>query len=343
MSRSKFAQFLTGLVKEADAAVALTVAVIAGLFDVIPGIPNTTLTQIVNQATLVVLGLLAVNILRDRARRRPVEAEVREALHETADVLRALPGRLDRMAEFERLVGRTSQMIDDSSVVRVLARNEVTETLTEMRRDTDRWLFKGGTGTYIRAVTLPECVNNARRARRALLVRLEIIDPTDDEVCGTYARFRQSVAEDSSQDELWSIERTRNEAYATILAASWYRQRFQFLDIDVGLSARMTTFRYDMAASALIITREDPRSPAMLASRGKFFYEHIGTELQVSLDQARRVPIEQARSAPLGDSPSIEEVRKLFQVLGMGLPRTFADTDVIDITRRALQPRNPYT
>jgi len=79
-----------------------------------------------------------------------------------------------------------------------------------------------------------------------------------------------------------------------------------------------------------------------MADRGKFYYEYISTELQASLDQARRVPIEQARSAPLSDSPSIEEVRKLFQVLGLGLPRSFRDQDIIDITRRALQPRNPY-
>ena len=34
-------------------------------------------------------------------------------------------------------------------------------------------------GTYIRAKTLPECVAAARRERRTLIVRLEIIDPTD--------------------------------------------------------------------------------------------------------------------------------------------------------------------
>jgi len=192
---SRFSSRLAWLIKEADAAVALTVAVIAGLFDVIPGVPDSTMRQIVNQATLVVLGLLAINILRDRARRRPVEMDVREALHDAVDVLQKLPAKLDRMDRLEDLVDRTNRMIDESSVLTVLARTEVSDKLAEMRRSTDRWIFKGGTGTYIRAVSLPECVNNARRERRALLVRLEIIDPTDEDVCGTYARFRQAVAD----------------------------------------------------------------------------------------------------------------------------------------------------
>jgi hypothetical protein len=234
-------------------------------------------------------------------------------------------------------------MIDDSSVLRVLARSEVTETLAEMRRTTDRWMFKGGTGTYIRAVTLPECVTTARRDRRTLLVRLEIIDPSDEAVCDTYARFRRAVGEDpGGVEELWTLERTRKESYATVLAACWYRQRFGLLDIDVGLSSTMSTFRYDMSATAVIITRENPNSPALMSDRGKFFYDYLSAELQASIDQARPVPIEQTRSTPLSDEPSIEEVRKLFQVLGLGLPRTFTDSDVIEITRRALEPRNPY-
>jgi DNA-binding transcriptional LysR family regulator len=38
-------------------------------------------------------------------------------------------------------------------------------------------------GTYTRAVTLPACYRFAREHRRSVEVRLEILDPTDLEVC----------------------------------------------------------------------------------------------------------------------------------------------------------------
>ncbi|MCW2887004.1 MAG: hypothetical protein QOE54_7110 [Streptosporangiaceae bacterium] len=335
-------RFAAWLARNADAAVALLLAVFVGALGLSPALGDKQ-SEVVASATLVVLGLLATAILRDRYRRAPVEEEVRDTLRGASRVLDALPERLSRMEELENLVVRTRQALDESSVVQVLNGAEVAPTLAKARRTTDRWIYKGGTGTYIRAVTLPECVGFARRDRRALLVRLEILDPTDEEVCDTYARFRRSALDETdSSGELWTLERTRKESFATILAACWHRQRFRLLDIDIGLSSAMTTFRWDLSSSCVVITREDPSAPAMMVDRGKFYYDWCTTELLASLDQARRVPIEQARAAPLGDEPTVEEVRKLFDVLNLGLPRSFTDRDVGDIARKALQAKNPY-
>jgi hypothetical protein len=332
-------RFAAWLAKNADAAVALLLALFVGALSL--GFELNT--QIVYGTTLLTLGLLATSILRDRYRRIPVEEEVRDTLHGAAQVLSALPERLSKMEDLESLVARTRQALDESSVVQVLNGVEVAPTLAEARKTTDRWIYKGGTGTYIRAVTLPECVSFARRERRALLVRLEILDPTNEDVCDIYARFRRSALDQpDNSDELWTLERTRKESFATILAACWHRQRFRLLDIDIGLSSSMTTFRWDLSSNCVVITREDPRAPAMMVDRGKFYYDWCSTELLASLDQARRVPIEQARAAPLSDEPTVEEVRKLFDVLGLSLPRSFTDRDVGDIVRKALQAKNPY-
>ncbi|GAA3233458.1 hypothetical protein [Actinocorallia longicatena] len=326
-------RFALWLAKNADAAIALLLAVVVAAISL--GDPGS---KVVASATLLVLGLLAAGILRDRARRGPVEEEVRDALGRIA----VLPERLDQIARFELLVDRTRQKLDESSAVQILTGSEVAPVLAEARGGTDRWIYKGGTGTYIRAVTLPECVAAARRERRALLFRLEIIDPSDEEVCDVYARFRRSVGETVDGIEPWTLERTRKESYATILAACWHRERFRLLDIDIGLASTMTTFRWDLSSSCVVITREDPNGPALKIDRGKFYYDWCSTELLASLDQARRVPIEQARSAPLSDEPTVEEVRRLFQSLGLPLPRGFTDRDVADITLRALRAVDPY-
>jgi hypothetical protein len=277
----------------------------------------------VNGATLLILAVLAAAVLRDRSRTEAME-----------DVLEDLP---------EGLRKSTRDALDEMSMVRVLRGSEVGRALEEARQNTDRWFFKGGTGTYIRAVTLPTCIERARERRRTLRMRLEIIDPTNEDVCEQYARFRQSgVNRLDATGEPWTLDRTRKESFATILAACLHKQHYQFLELEIGLSARMTTFRWDLSDSRIVITQEDPGAPAMMIERGKPYYDAWSTELQASFDQASRVPLEQVRQSRLSAEPTVEEVRKLFVNLSIPLPHGFTDRAVSDIIRKALQPTNPY-
>ncbi|MBO2449723.1 hypothetical protein J4573_21655 [Actinomadura barringtoniae] len=334
-------RFVIWFGKNADAAIALLVAVVVTLMDIGFQLPHED--QITSSAILLVMGLLASSVLRDRGRRAPVEAEVRDTLQASSATLDGLTEKLSRLEEFENVVSGTKRALEETAVVRVISGGQVGEVLAEARRGTDRWFFKGGTGTYIRARTLPECVATARRERRTLLFRLEIIDPTNVEVCEAYARHRRSVTDDpDGTGETWTLERTRKEAYATILAACWHKQRFGMLDIDMGVSATMTTLRYDLSKSCVVVTRDDPRGEALVIDNDKFYYGWYSAELQISLDQARRVPIEQARLAPLDDEPTVEEVRKLFEVLGIELARGYTDRDIVDIIRKALRAKDPF-
>lgn len=327
-------RFATWAGKNADAVIALVLAIAVALLGLGLNLPNED--EITNSAVLAVVALLATSLLRERSRREPVDTEVRDSLVD----LRAKLGQLET---FEGVVDGTKQALEETSVVRVISGAQVGHVLEEARRDTDRWFFKGGTGTYIRAKTLPECVSAARRDRRTLWFRLEIIDPTNEAVCGDYAQHRRSVeVRPDATGEEWSLERTRKEAYATILAACWHKQRFGMLDIDIGLSQTMTTLRYDLSASRAVVTRDDPRGEALVIESGKFYYGWISAELQTSLDQARRVPVERIRTAPLDDEPTVEEVRKLFEVIGIDLAPGYTDRDIVEITRKALRAKDPY-
>ncbi|WP_395106879.1 hypothetical protein [Actinomadura sp. SCN-SB] len=334
-------RFATWIGKNIDAVIALVLAIAVGVLSVGFDLPNES--EITDGAVLAVVGLLATYLLRDRARRGPVEVEVRQALQSSSTSLDDLSAKFDRLDVFEGVVTDTRRALEETAVVRVISGAQVGQVLEEARRDTDRWFFKGGTGTYIRAKTLPECVSAARRDRRTLWFRLEIIDPTNEAVCGDYAQHRRSVADrPDATGETWTLERTRKEAYATILAACWHKQRFGMLDIDIGLSQTMTTLRYDLAASRVVVTRDDPRGEALVIDSGKFYYGWISAELQTSLDQARRVPVERARTAPLDDEPTVEEVRKLFEVLGIDLAPGYTDRDIVEIIRKALRAKDPY-
>ncbi|MFG1794992.1 hypothetical protein [Nocardia sp. NPDC049149] len=284
-----------------DGSFAVILAITVGLLQFLDVIG----TDQVNAAMLLVLGLVAITLLRDR--------------HLSAKAVR------------------------DASSVHLLYGPEIGHAHTLARRGTEQWIFKGGTGTYIRAVTLRECVENARREQRPLRVQLEILDPANEQLCKTYAQFRSSLSPEADRTgEQWTTDRTRKEAFATILAACWYRQRFTFLTIDVGLSSVMTTFRWDLSSSCVIVTQDNPNTPAMMFERDKPYYRDYNRELVASFKQTRQVPLSRSEELPLADEPSVDQVRGLFTVLGMELPTAFTDRDVADIVRRALQPRNPY-
>ncbi|MFI9590953.1 hypothetical protein [Nonomuraea sp. NPDC052265] len=325
--------------QNADGAIALLLAVVVGVLGIMPDkvVPTDVQTQLVNAATLVIMALVATALLRDRVRQAPVEETI------TSGALAQLPVRLSRLEEIETLVHGTRKALDALQLVRVLgSKQEIAQMHAEARQDTTRWSFKGGTGTYLRAVTLPECVAAARRDKRHLVVRVEVIDPSNVEVCETYAHYRRSLSDSpDATGETWTTDRVRKESYATILAAFWYRQRYGLLDIEVGLSASMTTFRWDLSATRLIMTVEDPNR-AMTALAGTFYYENCDTELRLSFEQARRVPMDMYKKAQLGDEPTIEEVQDLFGRIGVPLPKAYDGRDVVDIARKALRAVDPY-
>jgi hypothetical protein len=327
-------RLVTWVGRNADGLLALLLAGVVALVTWL----DLVSAEATESATLLVLAVLAGTMLRERARQRSVEQDVGELTSATRDARRALDSEL---AAIRGRLDDSKLALDGLSMVRALTGLEVNHALAEARRDTDRWLFKGGTGTYMRAVTLPECVANARRAKRALLVRIEIIDPTNDEACRRYGEFRRSLP-DQPDGEPWTLDRVRKESFATILAGLWWRRQYHLLDVEIGLSAVMTTLRWDQSASRLIITQEDPRSPALMVERGRFYYDRLEVEVRSSHDQARKVALDQARAIVLSEEPTVDETRQFFATLGLDLPSSFGERDIQDIIRKVLRPKNPY-
>lgn len=335
-------RFTAWLSRNGEVAIALALASALALLTLADVLPAAQNQNIITAATLVVLALLATVLLRDRIRVESGERRTEEVTQRTLDLLARMPDEKG-LAELRETVASTRRAIEDASMARIVPGDEVGYVLASARRDTDRWFFKGGTGTFLRAVTIPDCVALARKERRTFKLQIEVIDPTNDLLCRRYADYRRSLSpQPDGTGETWTLDRTRKESFATIVAACWYREHFTFLDIALGLSATMTTFRWDMSARYVVITQEDPRAPALVAEAGRPYYRAWDRELHVSLEQARHIPIEAARDVPLGEEPSIEAVRRLLHTVGLELPRTFGDVEVSDIIRRAIKAPNPY-
>jgi hypothetical protein len=165
----------------------------------------------------------------------------------------------------------------------------------------------------------------------------------DESLCGQYARYRSSLAQGpDGTGEVWTTDRTRKESFATVLAACWYQQNFQLLDIGVGLSQMMSTFRFDLSADRVIITQDDPQFPAVVIVRNSSLYDGYATELRTSFGQSRQVDLLAAGAVTLSDIPTETQVRQLFEHIAMPLPADYGSTDVQQIVNKAIDAKNPY-
>jgi hypothetical protein len=308
---------LKSLVADADAAIALIIAAVAA----VAGLSGAVSDVVINSSILGALAALALSILRGNWRGEATEPEMRTALGSMAGRLDSLVERLDRSDEIKVLVG-----------------SEISETLARARRGSHVWVFKGGSGTFIRAVTLPECVRAAREDRRKLDFRLEILDPTDTELCERYVNYFRSMKDNDTSG--WTSVDTQKELYATILASCWWQQRYALLEVQIALSSTMATFRWELSTDSLIITERHPKYPALQIKRGHYLYGHWHSELKVSFDQARRVDLSQATL--LSDQPTVEEARDTLRAVAVGLPDHYTDDDVTDVIKRAVHADNPY-
>ncbi|GLZ80752.1 hypothetical protein Afil01_55590 [Actinorhabdospora filicis] len=299
------ARVVKWLRRNADGVLVLLIAGAVAVLSLLGMFQNIFTPDAISQAILLVLALLAVVILRDRQ--------------------------------------TTAKALEEAGAVQQINGSEVATVHAEARRGTDLWLFKGGTGTYLRAVTLPECVREARAERRPLRVQAEIIDPSNEPLCKLYSRYRQSLStRPDGTGERWTLERTRKESYATILAACWYRQQFNFLTIEVGLSQVMSTFRWDLSHSRVIMTQEDSKSPSLVFPEGRPHYRAYHRELVSSFKQSRAVDLERADHVLLDDEPTVDQAREAFAALGIALPKAYTDRDVADIVSKARHARDPY-
>ena len=116
--------------------------------------------------------------------------------------------------------------------------------------------------------------------------------------------------------------------------------KFQLLDVEIGLSSSVTTFRWELSSSSMIMTQRGPRFPAMMIESSHPYYDCWSAELRISHQQARPVPIQNAFDALLSREPTVSETRDLFAKLGLELPGEYDDLDIAEIVRMALHDEN---
>lgn len=217
----------------------------------------------------------------------------------------------------------------------------ISEALRKSLVDTTEWMYKGGAGTYLKAVTLPENAKYAREQRKFRDISIEMIDPTNEDMCRAYSDYRRSLASQAKDgSEGWTVDRVKREAYATILMVMIMRAEEPLLRIRLGLSKTFSTFRYDLSSSYLVITNEDKRAPAIKVNKGTYFYDEYKEDLQRSFEQSRIVQVNNSEGLSR-QSVSPANVQALFEQIGL-ISSDAQQLKLDEVIASALSPENPY-
>lgn len=320
-------------------------ALLLGLTAVMLGLFSTVKQDVLDNCILGTLAVLSFTILRDRWTRDSADQATRNASEKVTKALAPLQSALPALKDLTQSVDRMNVTVEGLATVETLKGTAALEPVfARAREETTHWTFRGGTGTYTRAMTLPLCVARARDniPRRGLEIRLLILDPLNVRLCERYADYRTTISSRvDGTDEPWTTDRTRKESFATVLAAAWHKRSYNLLNISVYVIPMMSIFRYDLSDSRIIITQDHPEGPAMVISKDSPHYHAYVTEIDKSQQQARQIMLE-GHHARLTEPLTEANVRQFFADVRLPLPDSFTEGDVQQIIEKAMHAKNPY-
>lgn len=176
-------------------------------------------------------------------------------------------------------------------LVAALPQSKIANSVISAAANTRTWHYKGGTGTFFKAATLPVLARTSARNSSIIHVTAQINDPRSPSLCQSYAEMQWRNKGDSPIKGVgWTADLARRQSLATILSVFIYAEEESRLRFSIFLCKQISHFRYDMSDSVLIVTREQPGAPAIMYSPG-YFYESYRSELELSCTQGHKICI----------------------------------------------------
>ena len=146
---------------------------------------------------------------------------------------------------------------------------DIDAALDALARSAMDYILYVRTGRHFRANVLPVIVEKASADRRHIKIEVVLLDFRDAELCQRYADYRK-----------WSLDYVQMEIMSTILKLIDASVTSCFVDIELYLSRRLSTFRLDGTTDEIIITREDRGDFASRYKRSDTYFAAFNNEFK---------------------------------------------------------------
>ena len=213
---------------------------------------------------------------------------------------------------------------------------DISDLLASALIDSNEWWFRGGTGRYLRAVTLPTMAERSRSSSSIKRLHVQILDPANRSSCELYATYRRGVRSSVSEGQ-WTLERVRAEICATLLVILIKTSQYPLLHVDVTLMPTFSSLRIDLSTKQAVVTKEDQRAPAIRCDQGTYFYDAYKDDMELTAQMGRAMPM---IAAPI--DTSLAAARQVCVILGL-IETDLTDEFLSTIIKRAKAPVSPYS
>lgn len=226
--------------------------------------------------------------------------------------------------------------LDEIAKVSVIDSSDIARYLERATDETDIWWYMGSTGSYLRSHALKGLTTAAKKGGGGCHVIALLLDPGNNELCGEFARYRNSLK--STKPIPWTTKVIKIEILATILSALITKEEQPQIQVNIGLRQTFSTLRYDVSSKYVIITKEESNAPAIRCDAPGQYYKAYREEVTFAFNQSREV------SPPRGFEVILDadRVKRLLEEsLNIDL-RDLDENDMDEIMRHARERKDRH-
>jgi len=209
----------------------------------------------------------------------------------------------------------------------VLQPFEIGPHLNKGSDETDIYYFTGGSGRYTRVVTIPKIARNCRNHNKSATIKIQILNPENNELCAKYADYRKGLR-GADKQLFWTVDNVKCQLFATILGICVIKTNEPLLEINIGLKEFFSIFRLDLSSNFAIVTFEDQQANGYSFTKGSLFYNHYKEDFLTVMRHNKIIPID---NMPRLDYTNLDtsKIKQILTSIGLGNGLTTINYDMI--------------
>lgn len=156
----------------------------------------------------------------------------------------------DLLAAVERVLTRVEARLDS---VRQVPAGDIRGLLKSHVEGANEYLFRGGSGRWLRKFTMPEL---SKATDRDIRVTIELLDPRDEHLCAAYADYRAKALPRGHVRDGEDARLIQRDILGSIYAAAWYAAKRR-MDAKIILLRSFSPLRYDVSSEGLMVRSQN--------------------------------------------------------------------------------------
>lgn len=224
------------------------------------------------------------------------------------------------------------------SQLEIVEPKQISPLLKEAAATSKFWIFKGASGRYTRAVTLPVLAEAARVEGIGRDITVCILNPKNDRLCAAYATYRRSLRSGSTTS--WSQQVVQEEVLATAVLILKYQFSEPLLRIHLFFIDSFSAFRLDISDRYVIITKEDLGASALRADAGTYFYDSYKDD--VRLTERLAIPLPYSAELEFGEMFTESSLLETIRYANLVDQATLQQINISRLLEKVNTPVSPY-